>query len=123
MINRSFLLPPNEDGSRQRALITGVVEDFQGQLNSDPDRVRYKARIGESKFEELIEYNDLMEMIEEQKPNDDGTWRFRKIMAHREPKNKKDTWKVLVEWESGERSWEPIKNIFTGDRYILAEYA
>jgi len=68
MINRSFLLPPNEDGSRQRALITGVVEDFQGQLDSNPDRVRYKARIGESKFEELIEYNDLMEMIEEQKP-------------------------------------------------------
>ena len=31
--------------------------------------------------------------------------------------------KVLIEWESGERSWEPIKNIFTGDRYILAEYA
>ena len=29
MINRSsFLLPPNEDGSRQQALITGVVEDF-----------------------------------------------------------------------------------------------
>ena len=123
MINRSFLLPPNEDGSRQGALITGVVEDFQGQLDSNPDRVRYKARIGESKFEELIEYNDLMEMIEEQKPNDDGTWRFRKIMAHRKPKNKKDTWKVLVEWESGERSWEPIKNIFSGDRYILAEYA
>ena len=55
MINRSFLLPPNEDGSRQRALITGVVEDFQGQLDSNPDRVRYKARIGESKFEELIQ--------------------------------------------------------------------
>lgn len=78
--------------------------------------MRYKARIGENKFEELIEYNDLMEMIEEQKPNDDGTWRFRKILAHREPKNKKDEWKVLIEWESGERSWEPIKNIFTGDR-------
>ena len=62
-------------------------------------------------------------MIEEQKPNDDGTWRFRKILAHREPKNKKDTWKVLIEWESGECSWEPIKNIFTGDKYILAEYA
>ena len=29
----------------------------------------------------------------------------------------------LIEWESGERSWEPIKNIYTGDKYMLAEYA
>ena len=28
----------------------------------------------------------------------------------------------LIEWESGERSWEPIKNIYTGDKYMLAEY-
>jgi len=85
MINHSFLLPPNEDGSRQRALITGVVEEFQGQLDSNPDRVHYKARIGENKFEELIEYNDLMEMIEEQKPNDDGLLRSmrEKILAAR----------------------------------------
>ena len=63
-----------------------------------------------------------MELIEEQKELDDGTWRFRKILDHRAPRTKKDKWNVLIEWESGERTWEPIKNIYTGDKYMLAEY-
>ena len=49
-----------------------VVEEFLGQLDSDPRRVKFKAKIGGSNFEELIEYNDLMELIEEQKEYDDG---------------------------------------------------
>ncbi|KAL7527097.1 hypothetical protein ACHAXR_001802, partial [Thalassiosira sp. AJA248-18] len=123
MLNRTFLLRDETDGSRRRAQITAVVEEFEGQLDSNPQRVKFKAKIGGSNFEELIEYNDLMELIEEQKEFDDGTWRFRKILNHRAPKTKKEKWTVLIEWESGERSWEPIKEIYTGDKYMLAEYA
>ena len=123
MLNRTFLLREETDGSRRRAQITAVVEEFKGQLDSDPQRVKFKAKIGGSNFEELIEYNDLMELIEEQKEYDVGTWRFREILDHRAPKNKKEKWKVLIEWESGERSWEPITNIYAGDKYMLAEYA
>jgi len=67
MLNRTFLLRDETDGSRRRAQITVVVEEFLGQLDSDPQRVKFKAKIGGSNFEELIEYNDLMELIEEQK--------------------------------------------------------
>ena len=44
-----------------------MVEEFEGQLDSNPRRVKFKAKIGDNNFEELIEYNDLMELIEEQK--------------------------------------------------------
>jgi len=67
-----FATGDETDGSRRRAQITVVVEEFLGQLDSDPQRVKFKAKIGGSNFEELIEYNDLMELIEEQKEYDDG---------------------------------------------------
>ena len=123
MLNRTFLLRADPDGTRRRAQITEVVEEFEGELDSDPKRVKFKAKIGDNNFEELIEYNDLMELIEEQKQFDNGTWRMRKILGHRKPRTKKDKWNVLIEWESGERTWEPIKNIYTEDKYMLAEYA
>ena len=63
-----------------------MVEEFEGQLDSNPRRVKFKAKIGGgSNFEELIEYNDL-ELIEEQKEFDSSTWRFRKILDHRAPR-------------------------------------
>jgi hypothetical protein len=64
------LLQTEKDGSSRRAQITAVVEKFEGQLDSNPQRVKFKARIGDNNFEELIEYNDLMELIEEQKEFD-----------------------------------------------------
>ena len=70
MLNRTFLLRADPDGSRRRLQITAVVEEFEGQLDSNPQRVKFKARIGGNNFEELIEYNDLMELIEEQKQFD-----------------------------------------------------
>ena len=71
-----------------------MVEEFEGQLDSNPKRVKFKAKIGGSNFEELIEYNDLMELIEEQKEFDTGTWRFRKILDHRAPRTEKEKWNV-----------------------------
>ena len=70
MLNRTFLLRDETDGSRRCAQITAVVEEFEGQLDSNPKRVKFKAKIGGSNFEELIDYNDLMELIEEQKEFD-----------------------------------------------------
>ena len=64
-----------------------------------------------------------MELIEEQKEYDVGTWRFRKILNLSCTRTKKEKWKVLIEWESGERSWEPVNSIYAGDKYMLAEYA
>ena len=39
MLNRSFLLPPEDDGTRHRALVTEIIEEFEGQLDSDLTRL------------------------------------------------------------------------------------
>jgi len=38
------------------------------------------------------------------------------------PTGRKGLNKVLIEWESGERTWEPIREIFRVDKYFLADY-
>jgi hypothetical protein len=45
-----------------------------------------------------------------------------------DPKNtmkayKGSTWNILIEWSSGERSWEPLRNVATHLATDLAEYA
>ena len=52
-----------------------MVDEFEGQFDTNPEGVQLKAKIGGNKFEVLIQYNDLMELIGEQKQLDDGTWR------------------------------------------------
>eukprot|EP00984_Skeletonema_dohrnii_P003060 scaffold1026_cov146-Skeletonema_dohrnii-CCMP3373.AAC.1 len=65
----------------------------------------------------------MVELIEEQVRNEDGTWRFRQIKGHTKPRRRSDKPKILIEWESGEVTLEPVYNIAIKDRWIVAEYA
>ena len=119
LIGRTFLMDPEADGTISRAKIVSLVEEFQGDVERDPEHIKFKCQVG-SRYEELIEYNDMCNFIEDQIQNEDGTWNFRKILTHRRTKSKHE---VLIDWESGERTWEPLPNIYAADKYLLAEYA
>jgi hypothetical protein len=121
LIGRTFLKNPEEDGQRFRAKVVDYIEEYEGQLEQEPDRVKFRAKVGDNGLEEMVTYNDMCEFIEEQVQNEDGTWRFRRILGHRQPSRKQA--EVLIEWESGERTYEPIREIFKCDKYLLAEYA
>ncbi len=49
----------------------------------------------------------MCDFIEEQVENEDGTWKFRSIAGHTPP-TERGPHKVLIEWESGEKTFEPI---------------
>ena len=121
LIGRSFLMEPDEDGQRFRAEIVQCVEEYEGQLKDEPDRIKFRCKVGDVVLDKLVAYNEMMEFIEEQEMNEDGTWRFRRIVGHRQRKGRQA--EVLVLWESGEQTYEPIRNIYAADRYLLAEYA
>ena len=119
LLGRTYLRPIEEDGTRQRAKILECVEEYKGQLEKEPERVKFRVKVGDTTFEEMVEYNDLCDFIEEQAELDNGTWRFREIIGHRIKGRQKQ---VLVVWESGERSWQPASFIWHGDKYVLAKY-
>ena len=79
------MLKTRDDGQRFRAEIVEVVEAFESERDRNSELVRFKCQVGDAKAEEIISYNEMMGLIEEQVANEDGTWRFRQIRGHTDP--------------------------------------
>ena len=124
LIGHTFLMSCLDDGTRKQAEIVGYLDEFDRDLERQSDRIIIKVKVGYEKFDEIVSYNDICDFIEEQTELEDGTWRFRKIIAHRTTdSNGRKKHEVLIEWESEECTYEPISAIYKGDKYLLAEYA
>ena len=79
MIGRSFLGEPDADGTLRRKKILELVEDYEGQFEQDPTRFQFKSVTDATGVEEIIVYNDICTLIEEQEEKEDGTWMWKKI--------------------------------------------
>ena len=128
LIGRTFLMPPDNDGSRVRARIIQKIQDHKQDLQEHPELAKFKCTInGDDDWQDVVAYNDIVDFIE-QDQTWDGVWKFREILNHHGPIstpkdknwrtkkiNPKDpkqyrgsSYNVLVEWETGERTWEPL---------------
>ncbi len=84
-------------------------------------------------FDEIISYNDILEYLDKKVRNDlsdnEQAYKFCDITAHQGPLTPKDPgWKgckynVLVEWETGETTYEPLNSIAADDPVTCAIYA
>ena len=73
-----------------------------------------------------------MEYLEDKTDNgplEDGLYRFKSIKDHKGPYTSSDpeyngsSYNLLIEWETGEHTWEPLSNIIASDPYTCAVYA
>jgi hypothetical protein len=131
LIGRTFLFPETEDGSRDRATITGWVDPPIGnELLDHPDvmLLRCKVKRGDTSWEDLVAYNEVLRLLEKNLEHE-GIWTFEEIVAHEGPLHSKhknyrgSQWNVQVKWSTGEVTWEPICNIIKDDPVYLAIYA
>ena len=123
LLGRSFLLPPEDNGEHHMAKIIDI--DDHGQPLED---IKFKLKINKDQTEEIMSYNQLMDYI--QKGTDpDSLFRFRDIVAHQgplestDPNHKGSKYNVMVEWESGEVTYEPLTLISKDDPITCAVYA
>ena len=134
LIGRTFLLPHEENGERHRAKVTRQVVEIIFQDNGQRiEKINFILDIGNSKVEELISYNELLEHLENAQDHDMGMdqelYRFRAIIGHQGPLLASDPdWKgskynVQVEWETGEITFEPLSIIAADDPVTCAAYA
>ena len=61
-----------------------------------------------------MSYNQIVDYIEEDQTWD-GIWKFREILDHKKVKPSDEdykgcSWNLLIEWETGERTWEPLSH-------------
>ena len=134
LVGRTFLLPPGDNGERLRAKVTRkVVEDIEKADGERVQKLSYILGIGNGKVEELISYNQLVDHLEaaanEDNEINDDLFKFRALIGHQGPLKPTDpNWKgckfnVLVEWETGEKTYEPLSILAADDPVTCATYA
>jgi hypothetical protein len=127
LVGRTFLMDEQEDGQRYRARIVRAIEDHEANLANDTDRIRFLCSINDDQYEEIISYNDLINSLD--KDGENIVWKFRRITAHQGPlhSNDKDwrgsSYNVMIEWENGEITTEPLSIIGADDPVTCAIYA
>ena len=142
LIDRTFLMPPTEDGCRFRAKILKRIKVHKKELEKDPDLIKFKCRVNDE-YDEVVAYNDIVDFIEADE-SWDGVWKFKKIFDHAGPLNKKthshekykgtkleymgSRYNVQVLWETGDVTWQPLHNnddwgVYDTDPVTVAVYA
>ena len=84
LIGRTFLLPPEDDGQRFRGKIIEVLQKTEKDLTQHPARVKFRCSINNNEFEEILSYNDIMDLIEKDE-TEHGLWKFKSISGHQGP--------------------------------------
>ena len=127
LLGRSFLLPPEDNGEHHMAKI--IDNDDHGQPLED---IKFKVKINKDQAEEIMSYNQLMDYIQkgtDGEEDPDSLFKFRDIVAHQgppesiDPDQKGSKYNVMVEWESGEVTYEPLTLISKEDPINCAVYA
>ena len=127
LLGRSFLLPPEDNGECHIAKIIDI--DDHGQPLED---IKFKLKINKDQAEEIMSYNQLMDYIQkgtDAEEDPDSLFKFRDIVAHQgplestDPNHKGSKYNVMVEWESGEVTYEPLTLISKDDPITCAVYA
>ena len=127
LLGRSFLLPPEDNGERHMVKVIDI--DDHGQTLED---IKFKLKINKDQAEEIMSYNQLMDYIQkgtDAEEDPDSLFKFRDIVAHQgplestDPNHKGSKYNVMVEWESGEVTYEPLTLISKDDPITCAVYA
>ena len=127
LLGRSFLLPPEDNGERHMAKVIDI--DDHGQTLED---ITFKLKINKDQAEEIMSYNQLMDYIQkgtDAEEDPDSLFKLRDIVAHQgplestDPNHKGSKYNVMVEWESGEVTYEPLTLISKDDPITCAVYA
>ena len=128
LIGRTFLLPRQDDGQRFRAEIVEAIVDGERNHANHPVKIRFRCTVNDEEYEDVIAYNELLEHISKDE-TEEGLWRFKSISAHQGPLSASDPdyrgsrYNVLVEWETGESTFEPLNDIAADDPITCAIYA
>ena len=129
LIGRTFLKPDNDSGESYRVEIVSAIIDREAKLSKDPARVKFICSVNHDEYEEIVTYNELLNHVNRGSDENEIVWKFRKIIAHQGPLSphsphyKGSRYNVLVDWESGEKTYEPMKLIVADDPVTLAIYA
>jgi len=110
-----------------------VVKKLQEMDDANRRKIKFLLELGDGKTDEVIDYNLLSDLVERQQSVDDNDpdrlWTVRQITGHQGPlkptgkRYKGSLWNLLIEWEDGTSTYEPLSVITKDDPITVAKYA
>ena len=132
LVGHTFLMNLQENGERYRTKILEALVKSEEQLAKHPDRIKFICSVNDDMYEEILTYSEILEYIaknEEQDGDQAIVWKFKRIAGHQGPLIRGDPgyngskFNVLVEWETGESTYEPLDAIAAENPVTCAIYA
>ena len=133
LIGRSYLNVPGEDGQTFRMRIVKAISDHQENIDKHPDKIKFLVKCRDQDMEHIVTYNEVIDHImrnnSEDESIDNQYLKFKSILNHQGPLTKDDPeyigskYNVLVDWEDGECTYEPLCVIAADDPVTCALYA
>lgn len=137
LLGITFLHQPEPDGAVLRARVVRKIEERDAQ--AERSIVKFLITIGDNDYDEIITYNELCDIVEEQiereqkrnygeYPMASNVFKFRSIVGHdgplkpSDPKYNGSMWNLLIHWEDDSQSWEPLTIIAKDDPVSVAAY-
>ena len=129
LLGRTFLKQPTEDGERLRARIVRKVIEME----NNKEKIKFLVSLPDQDQDEILSYNEIIDIIadqyDEEQNNPEKVWLFKAITAHegplssRHPNYKGAKYNVLVQWEDGSVTREPLDIFAKDDPVSCAKYA
>jgi hypothetical protein len=127
LIGSTLLKDSEEDGQRFRARIVRAVLENEDNTKKDPSYLKFVCEIPNSPVDEMYTYNEILDFIERDKNDiekDTKHYTAHQVTLRTSDKDYKGSrYNVLVEWETGETTYEPLDLIASDDPVTCAQYA
>jgi Reverse transcriptase (RNA-dependent DNA polymerase) len=129
LIGKTFIRELDDNHSYRAKIVQRIItRDKQGQ-----EAISFLVKLGENEFDEIMAYNEISAIIEEQheRENDDPEAKhtFASIEGHQGPLKSGDPayqgskYNVLVAWDDGSQTYLPIHIMIKDDPLSLVKYA
>ena len=124
-----MMILKDDGGELVRAKVVGRIMDRDAENH---DQIMFLLALGDRQLEELISYNELSNLVTESlSAKELGQQDFASysgILNHQgplkahDPRYKGSSYNVLVNWDDGTQTWEPINLIGKQDPVTIAQY-
>jgi hypothetical protein len=108
--------------------IVELLEDHDSLVQDNPTRIKFLCKYKQDTAEEVFSYNQLLDHITHDEDTD-LVWKFKRIVSHQGPLTQEhpdyngSSFNVMIEWENGEVTSEPLSVIAKDDPVSCAKYA
>ena len=116
LVGRTLLKQPEEDEQRFRARIVHKIIEME----ENEEKIKFLVKLPDEEQDGNMAYNDIIDIIADQYDdelnNPEWTWLFKSITAHegplctKHPNYNGSKYDLLVQWEDGSITREPLDN-------------